>query len=557
MGWNAIAGLETNLNDKAGFSLKTRNPDILTSIANLSNDEVFTPPILANKMLDDLATSWAIANDGADIWSDSTVTFLDPTVKSGVFLREITRRLGEGLSSQIPDIQARINHILTKQVFGVAITELTSLLARRSVYCSKWANGKHSIATEFDTPEGNVWFDRTEHSWSGGRTRHLTTDEQGVELEVVIDGICQFCGAKQIDYARGLNAETHAYPLIHTNDPKQWVHDKFGKEMKFDVIVGNPPYQLDTGGSGGQARPTYQHFVEQAKKLEPKYLTMVIPSRWFSGGMGLGEFRQTMLFEGGLVSLTDFLLDKDAFPGVNINGGVCYFLWEKDHVGDCLVTTVEPGGNFGAPVKRQLGEFDVFVRRNEAVQILRKVKKLGEPTFEQHVLPIDPFGFPTKFHGRETPSAKSDLKLFGSGKTSWIKATEVTKNRDVISKWKVFIPRATDGNEKYPLPIWNLSGPFVGSPNEVCSWTYLVTFSTDTEGEAKAVSAYMGTKFFRFLVSLRKVTQDNKSEIFSFVPVQDFSKVWMDEELYAKYGFSTTEVELVENLIRPLEPGNE
>ena len=153
---------------QASLSLRGRNPDVLTCIANLSNDEVFTPPEFAGRMLDTLAAGWAASNNGADIWEDSTVRFLDPCTKSGVFLREIATRLIKGLAEEIPDLQTRVDHILTKQVFGIGITRLTSLLARRSLYCSKQANGEHSVAKGFASDDGNVWFERTEHSWDKG-----------------------------------------------------------------------------------------------------------------------------------------------------------------------------------------------------------------------------------------------------------------------------------------------------------------------------------------------------------------------------------------------------
>jgi site-specific DNA-methyltransferase (adenine-specific) len=178
------------MNEQAGFTLRGRNPDVLTCIANLSNDEVFTPPEFANRMLDTLADSWAAGNGGANIWSDSSVKFLDPFTKSGVFLREITSRLIKGLEAEIPDLQARVDHILTRQVFGIAITKLTSLLARRSLYCSKHANGEHSVARSFTTEGGNVWFKRTEHTWVSGK--------------------CTYCGAAQHDFDRGGELETGA-----------------------------------------------------------------------------------------------------------------------------------------------------------------------------------------------------------------------------------------------------------------------------------------------------------------------------------------------------------
>lgn len=307
------------MNTQASFSLRGRNPDVLTCIANLSNDEVFTPPEFANRMLDALAEAWAKDHGGKNVWADKTVRFLDPFTKSGVFLREITSRLTKGLEQEIPDLQARVNHILTQQVFGIGITRLTSLLARRSVYCSKHAQGKHSIASGFTSDAGNIWFERTEHRWASGK--------------------CSFCGASQTALDRGAGLETHAYAFIHTDNIKARMPEFFGGAMQFDVIIGNPPYQLNDGGYGTSAAPIYQLFVEQAKKLEPRYMSMVIPARWFAGGKGLDDFRESMLADNRMRSIDDFLSASEVFPGVGLKGGVCYFLWNRDHPGTCQITT--------------------------------------------------------------------------------------------------------------------------------------------------------------------------------------------------------------------------
>ena len=291
------------MSGQASFTLRGRNPDVLTCIANLSNDEVFTPPEFANRMLDTLAEAWAASRNGANIWADENVRFLDPCTKSGVFLREITSRLTQGLAHKIPKLEERVNHILTKQVYGIGITNLTSLLARRSVYCSKHANGEHSVANGFDNDAGNIWFGRTEHAWANGK--------------------CTFCGASQATYDRSIGMETHAYAFIHTNDIKARMTELFGGDMRFDVIIGNPPYQLGSDG-GTRDVPIYQHFVEQAKKLEPHFLTMVIPSRWMASGLGLGEFRQTMLGDRRMRELVDYPAANDVFPGVEVKAGVCY-----------------------------------------------------------------------------------------------------------------------------------------------------------------------------------------------------------------------------------------
>jgi site-specific DNA-methyltransferase (adenine-specific) len=337
------------MTDQAAFSLRGRNPDVLTCIANLSNDEVFTPPEFANRMLDTLAEAWAANHKGANLWADKTVKFLDPCTKSGVFLREITSRLTKGLEKQIPDLEKRVDHILTNQVFGIGITQITSMLARRSVYCSKHATGKHSIAKTFTGDDGNIWFKRIKHTWDGER--------------------CKFCGAGKSVFDRAKGLETHAYTFIHTDNIKTRLAKIFGGNMQFDVIIGNPPYQLASDG-GTRDGPIYQHFIEQAKMLQPRFLTMVIPSRWMASGLGLSEFRQTMLGDTRIRELVDYPAANDVFPGVEVKAGVCYFLWDATHDGDCKVTTIR-GDEVEGPIQRNLGEYDVFVRDARAVAILQ------------------------------------------------------------------------------------------------------------------------------------------------------------------------------------------
>jgi site-specific DNA-methyltransferase (adenine-specific) len=249
-------------------------------------------------MLDGVAEAWAEIHDGADIWSNPEVKFLDPFTKSGVFLREITRRLTTGLEGKFPDLEARVDHILVNQVFGIGITALTSLIARRSVYCSKWANGEHSIARSFSTESGNIWFERLEHTWEGGTEWVYTADAKGNQIKKFTNGRCKYCGAPQLLFDRDEGLETHAYAFIHTEDIKARVSELFGDDMQFDVVVGNPPYQMTGGGGGSNDSSIYHLFVQQAKKLEPRFLSMVIPSRWLAGGRGLDDFRKEMLGDG-------------------------------------------------------------------------------------------------------------------------------------------------------------------------------------------------------------------------------------------------------------------
>jgi len=533
------------MSDQVGFALRGRNPDVLTCIANLSNDEVFTPPEFASRMLDTLAEAWAANNGGANLWADKRVRFLDPCTKSGVFLREITSRLTKGLKAEIPSLEERVDHILTQQVFGICITHLTSLLARRSVYCSKHANGEHSIATSFASDEGNIWFQRTEHSWVGGK--------------------CTYCGASQETLDRGEGLETHAYEFIHTNDIKTRVAEILGENMQFDVIIGNPPYQLSDGGHGTSAAPIYQHFVEQAEALEPRYLSMIIPARWFAGGKGLDEFRESMLSDNRLRSIDDYLSASDVFPGVGLKGGVCYFLWDRDNPGLCRVTThfkdVQP-----STASRQLLEegLDVFIRFNEGLSILKKVvavetgqsDSLSLPEnkrFDRMVSSRKPFGIDTTFKGKVTKGA-DDLLVYQNGGTGYVARSSISTGVHFIDTWKVYIGRAAPGTgnrDTYPHRI--ISTPFIGEPGSISSETYLCIGPLDSKSQAESVLSYLSCRLTRLLILLHKPSQDTTRKVYTFVPTQDWTKRWTDDDLYAKYGISASEIAFIETFVRPMD----
>ena len=441
------------MNRQASFALRGRNPDVLTCIANLSNDEVFTPPEFANRILDTLAEAWAADNGGADIWADKTMRFLDPCAKSGVFLREITSRLTKGLADDFPDLQARVDHILSKQVFGIGITQLTSLLARRSVYCSKHANGEHSIAESFHNDNGNIWFERTEHTWEGGR--------------------CRYCGASRKALDRGESLETHAYPFIHTDDINARMTELFGGDMQFDVIIGNPPYQLASDG-GTRDIPIYQHFVEQAKKLDPRFLVMVIPSRWMAAGLGLGDFRAEMLGDQRIRKLFDYPDSSDVFPGVKLMGGACYFLWNRDNPGLCETTLVRAGQEL-EPAERRLDEFDILVRDSRALEILRKVRDQKEPSIVEVLSADKEFGLTSNFDDYKEKPFKSAIPLYayqqGQRLVGWIARDKITKSSDLIDTWKVLIPAA--GFESQILPTLVLSSIRRAPNPSACTQTYL------------------------------------------------------------------------------------
>lgn len=495
------------------------NPDVLTCLANLSSDEVFTPPQLANQVLDLLPK---------EIWSDKNARFLDPACKSGVFLREIARRLNEGLEKEIPNKQKRINHIFKNQLFGIAITELTALFSRRSVYCSKKANGKYSICESFNDLQGNIRFKRIEHTWGNGR--------------------CVFCGASKEVYDRGGDLETHAYQFIHTENLEEVFN------MKFDVIIGNPPYHLSDAGVQASAMPLYHKFVQQAKKLNPRFLTMIIPSRWFAGGKGLDEFRDEMLHDNRIRIIHDFLEASDCFPGVVIKGGVCYFLWDRDNKGLCRVLTHE-GDKIISEMERPLLEknTDVFTRYNEAIPILHKVLEKREESFSKQISSRKPFGLPTNFTDFKGSPFKNSIKIYANQKIGYIKLEQVIKNKEWIDKYKVYVPKAIGiGNMKT-----DRLNPVLGEPKSCCTETYIVLGVFSTKRKAENVISYIETKFFHLLLSLRKITQDTTSKVYTFIPIQDFNESWTDEKLYKKYGLAKKEIDFIESMVRPMELDNE
>lgn len=516
---------------KNNLVLRGRNPDVLSCIANLSNDEVFTPPEFANRMLDTLAEGWASKNKGANIWADRTVKFLDPFTKSGVFLREITTRLTHGLENEIPDLKKRVNHILTNQVYGIAITHLTSLLARRSVYCSKHARGTHSIAKGFASDDGNIWFQRLSHTWDGQK--------------------CKFCGAPKSIFDRAKDLENHAYAFIHADNIKSRIAELFGKNMQFDVIIGNPPYQM-TGGGGGFDSSIYHLFVQQALSLEPRFVCMVTPSRWLAGGHGLDEYRARMFSDGKLFELVDFPVSSEVFPGVEVKGGISYFLWNADYKGETKVTTIRGGES--ATALRKLDEFDVFVRDVRAVKILHKVLSHKEPSITEILTGVEPFKWASNFTDfREKPKAH-DIPVYytqrGKRGIGYVSPAQVEKNQHLCATWKVLTPKAGSGGGMVPDMV--LGKPWIAPSPSVCTGSFMF-FHVSSKTEAISIQSYYATKFLRFLVSLRKITQDAIRSTYTWVPVQSWDRQWTDKELYKKYGLTKEDIDYIESVIRPMD----
>ena len=449
------------------------NPDVLTCLANLSNDEVFTPPNLANQILDGLPEK---------LWRDKNAKFLDPVCKSGVFLREIAKRLMTGLEPQIPDKQQRINHIFQNQLFGIAITELTALLSRRSVYCSKTANGRYSICETFKDDQGNILFSRIEHTWHNSK--------------------CTFCGASQSEYDRDQALESHAYQFIHTDNPEEIFN------MKFDVIVGNPPYQLSDGGHGRSASPVYHKFVHQAKRLNPRYLTMIIPARWFAGGKGLDEFRTEMLNDKNIRKIVDFENSNEVFPGVDVAGGICYFLWDRDNEGLCEVTNEHNANRITS--LRALNEFSTFIRQSQAVPIIRKVlEKEGDGVrrLSDTISSRKPFGLPTNYIPQNNGIPCWFTQKIG---LKYAKASDINNESGFLNKWKLLIPPAPIAGQtdfSKPIGFYYDGNTIIAKPGECCTESWLVACAFSTKDEVISFKSYLFTKTVRFLLLQTVVSQ--------------------------------------------------
>lgn len=498
------------------------NPDVLSCLANLSNDEVFTPPEIVNQMLDMLPQ---------DLFKCPDTKFLDPACKTGVFLREIAKRLINGLEDKIPDLQKRIDHIFHNQLYGIAITELTSLLSRRGVYCSKNPQSEFSI-TRFSNSDGNIRYRRIKHTWK--------------------DKKCVFCGAS-IDILgsnkRESELETYAYEFIHKN-----IQELFN--MKFDVIISNPPYQIYTNAedriAAKQARPIFHTFVSQAKKLNPKYITMIIPARWYSGGIGLAEFRESMISDRRLLELVDYPNSKDCFNGVDIAGGVCYFLWNRDKIDNCLVTNII--GNDQVTVKRRLDEFgDFFIRSNASISIIHKVIKKAEKMLDEQVFSLDPFGFPTSARGNKTYFDGSVLLVHSKG-VGYVNRKDVKKNKNLIDSWKVTIARIVPCNGEVGINPERgyraITEPKILRPGEINTFSYMLLGCFDTKLEAENFRQYLMCKFPRYLLRLTYSSMNIAKNNFMFVPKVNFKEQWNDKKLYYHFNLSNEEISLVEKTMR-------
>lgn len=494
--------------------------DVLDCLANLSNDEVFTSPAVVNRMLDTLPEA---------LWSNPNAKFLDPFTKSGVFLREIAKRLMKGLETVIPDPQERLDHILGQQLYGIAITQLTALMARRTLYCSKdtteLAHCLTDIFAQQNNPDGNIYFAPCEHTFVRGK--------------------CSYCGATEREFGAEQRTalEQHAYLFIHNKNPY--------KEMQFDVIIGNPPYQLNVGvESKSFAIAIYHKFIEQAITLNPRYLCMIVPSRWFAGGRGLDDFREKMLNDRRIKEIHDFPDASEVFLGVEIKGGVNYFLWDREYKGNCRVVSYENGeviSEMTRPLKEEGA--DSFIRDNQAISIYHKVRDFNEKSFSEFVSVQTPFGLLSSFKSYKKDPFKGAVKIFGNQFVGYISEEQISKNKQWVSEHKILIPKVFGTGE---ISTDNIK-PIYAAPNSCCTQTYLVIGPFANEKRCRSVIRYIRTKFFHFMLNIKKNTQDAMRGVYQFVPQQDFDEEWTDEKLYRKYGLTAEEIAYIEKMVRPME----
>lgn len=492
---------------------KKRMPDILECIANLSSDEVFTPPQVANNILDLLPK---------EVWNNPNLKFLDPACKTGIFLREGAKRLMAGLEKEIPNEDKRREHIFKNMLYGIAITDITGLTSRRSVYYSKDASGEHSVC-KFKNQDGNIVYKNQQHTFENRK--------------------CIYCGAAEMILSRGESLESHAYQFIHQN-----INNLF-KNMKFDVIIGNPPYQLSDGGFGASSMPIYHKFIETAMDLRPRYLSMIIPSRWFAGGKGLDDFRAKMLSDKRLKTLVDYPNAEDCFPGVEIKGGVCYFLWDSKYSGDCEVVSML-GGEEVSRANRSLDEYAVFIRFNESIDIIKKVKLKNEPTLDKKVSSMKPFGFRTFFTDFKKKEFSNSVKIYANKNIGWVSKSKIKVNKEWAGKYKVLPSMAYGAGSGYPHQI--TGKPILAEKNSCCTETYIVIDMFDDKKRAENFIKYINTRFFRFFVSLKKNTQHLSKDRFSFVPDLDMTQEWTDEKLFKRYNLDEKEQDFIKSIVKEM-----
>lgn len=534
------------------------NFDILETITNVGNDEVFTPRKTCEMILDSLPE---------EVWHNPNYKWLNPATKNGIFEREIALRLDEGLKDIIPDIEKRRKHILQNMIFSIGQTRFTSNVARRTVYYCSQANRKcdglkandgHFVngyaignGTWFNDEEGNIKTPNIAHTFKNGK--------------------CIFCGISENSKYNDKNQlETYAYEFIHFNNENILKHlqDRFfggNRNMKFDVIIGNPPYQLsDGGGTGDSSKPIYNKFIEQAKSLKPKYLSMIIPSRWMKGGKGLDDFRNKMINDKKIEYLHDFEIAKTCFPINTIDGGVCYFLWGLNHEGLCKYVYESKDGFKDTSIRYlNNGITNNVIRDSRQISIVKKAKCNKEQSFSNIVSTRKPFGISTDLFNSPENYEKFNLqneyyqnsyKIYGvkgnkggaKRVVGYVNSSAPTENIDSIKEYKLFFSYAYSTDSTIPPEI------IIGRPNEIATETFLMIGPFDNELRAKNCLSYIKTKFFRSLLYFNRIQKNCSKETFNLIPLVSFLEEWNDKKLYEKFKLTKYEIQYIENNVKEM-----
>lgn len=481
--------------------------DILALLNGLrpdsDNANVYTPQDVVKKMLDILPK---------DIWANRDVKFLDPACKSGVFLREITKRLvdaqikADGKKLKGKERLPYIRQVLKNQVYGIAISEEAALVSRRTVYGSQNAMSKYSLSEEiFEDVQGNIRF-----------VENATTE----------------------------NTKGAQYPFLNKT-----IQEIFGEDMHFDVIIGNPPYQENISNPTGQAPALFHKFVNKSFALQPNYVVMIIPAKWYAGGMGLNEFRAAMIANRHIRRLVDYPDPTECFPNIDLRGGVCYFLWDRDNEGPLKFTNIM-GSELSTTIRRE-NPYDVFVRWNQMLSVLQKIERFNERSLSELVSEDSPFGFSTKERGVENDFENS-CRLRSSKGFGFVSRDQVKKGELLVDAYKILMGRSISGNlEKPPFKVIATIEKLV--PGDVCTHSYIVVGNFENAIENENLLGYLKTRFVRSLLLCSLTGMDISKEKFRFVPLQDFSRSWTDKDLYEKYGITEDEQAFIESMIKPME----
>ena len=543
------------LKEQEGISMAGYNEDtdILETLSSLNNHEVFTPPTVARQMLDLLPS---------EVWKNPYLKFLDPCAKTGVFLREIMVRLNDNLprknefgedyycdGNNLNNPMERLYHIRRNMLYAIATSNLTAQITRRVLYGVTVANSDKDKACGFkglnDTYNYKMWNDYGKLRQRDGNVFYGHNNPQH---DFDLKGKCKICRMSR--EASEEDTESYAYPFIHGKVSTNIQKIRSG-DMRFDVIIGNPPYQIsDGGGNGSSAIPLYHKFIELALSIKPMYISMITPSRWVNGGKGLDKFRKTMFSNKHLVSLQHYTKSRDLFPSVDIEGGVSFFLIDRSKNTNLLETLTIDGNNEDI---FNIDKTSPFIIMNRiGVSVFEKVSVIESSFLSTCVLARNPFGISSNSkHITDNDNSNTLIEVATKRfKIKYINKKYIIKHQELIGKYNVVLSKLNGAA--------NNNGRVIGNPEilgngQCCTDTYLVLKSYDNLDLCLKFVSFVKTKFFRFMVSLKKTTNISSRKSFCYTPDICLSEEWTDEKLYAKYNLTQEEINYIESTIKEMK----